>query len=203
MIEVASLLGVSYTGKSTLAEGVVDRLADESIVADIVKKDEAMKALGRERYGEDDKSGGYSINGFFRHGEISSHDLHDWMNKQVKASKELGHVVILEGGTRTRASQAETLEGIELDEGDFHIFMLHLPFREVLLRAKQRRQVTGRYDDLLPVAAAKLYGQYKGLRSSDAPQLSDYDVTILNASLAPTQLVGIVASGILEPKQQQ
>lgn len=199
MIEVASFLGVSYTGKSTLAEGVVSRLAYESIHVDVIKKDAAMKALGRERYGEDDESGGYSIKGFLKHGEIPSTDLHAWMNKQVRLSRELGHVVILEGGTRTRSAQAETLHDIELGEGDFRIFMLQLPFREVLGRARQRRRETGRYDDMLPVAAAKLYGQYRGLSSDDAPQPNDIDVTVLDASLAPDRLVEIVAGEILEP----
>ena len=201
MIEIASFVGVSYTGKSTLAEGVVTRLANEGIVVDIVKKDDAMKAVGHERYGENDSSGGYSIKGFFKHGEIPPRDLHEWMNRRVTESRELGHVVLLEGGTRTRTAQAETLSGIELDEGDFRIFMLQLPFREVLRRAKQRREQTGRYDDMLPVVAAKLYGQYKGLRSSDAPQPSDLDVTVLDASLAPAQLVEITANEILEPTQ--
>lgn len=199
MIEVASLLGVSYTGKSTLAEGVVSRLADEGVYADVIKKDAAMKALGRERYGEDDASGGYSIKGFLKHGEILSSDLHAWMNKQVKASRNLGHVVILEGGTRTRTAQAETLSGIELDEGDFRIFMLQLQFKEVLGRARLRRRETGRYDDMLPVAAAKLYGQYRGLHSEDAPQPDDLDVSVLDASLTPNRLVEIVVNEILEP----
>ena len=122
MIEIASFVGVSYTGKSTLAEGVVTRLANEGIVVDIVKKDDAMKAVGHERYGENDSSGGYSIKGFFKHGEIPPRDLHEWMNRRVTESRELGHVVLLEGGTRTRTAQAETLSGIELDEGDFRIF---------------------------------------------------------------------------------
>lgn len=109
MIEVASFLGLSYTGKSTLAEGVATRLSNEGIVADIVKKDEAMKAVGRERYGDNDSSGGYSIKGFLKHGEIPSKDLHSWMNKRISESRELGHLVLLEGGTRTRSAQAETL----------------------------------------------------------------------------------------------
>src|SRR4051812_15911360 len=104
MIEVASLLGVSYSGKSTLAEGVVARLAAEGVTADVIKKDAALKALGKERFGQDDQSGGYSIKGFFKHGAIPSAELHSWMNRHVQASHELGHVVLLEGGTRTRAA---------------------------------------------------------------------------------------------------
>jgi hypothetical protein len=202
MIEVASLLGLSYTGKSTLAEGVATRLAGEGIVADVVKKDEAMKALGRERYGDNDQSGGYSIKGFFRHGGIPSKDLHTWMNKQVTASRDLGHIVILEGGTRTRDAQAETLQGVELGEDDFRIFMLELPFREVLRRARQRREQTGQYADMLPVAAAKLYAQYKVMRSDNAPQPTDPDVMVLDAGLAPAELVEITVNEILEPTKQ-
>lgn len=198
MIEVVSLLGVSYTGKSTLAEGVVTGLAEVGVCADIIKKDEAMRALGRERYGEYDKSGGYSVKGFLRYGEIASQDLHLWMNKQIEVSRELGHLVILEGGTRTRTAQSETLRGIELDEGGLRIFLLQLPFRSVLERARQRRRQAGRYDDMLPVAAAKLYGQYKGLHSNDTPKPDDLDVTVLDARLAPDQLAKITVNEILK-----
>ncbi len=77
---------------------------------------------------------------------------------------------------------------------------MNLPFREVLQRAKQRRIETSRYDDRLPVVAAKLYGQYRGLHSPDAPHLGDPDVTLLDASLATPELVEITVSQILEPK---
>lgn len=200
MIEVASLLGVSYTGKSTLAEGLVSRLAHEGITADVIKKDEAMKAVGRERYGSDDKTGGYSIKGFLKHGEVPAHELHAFMNEQIRTSLDLGHIAILEGGTRTRTAQAETLRDIELDEDGLRIFMLELPFSDVLKRARGRRKESGRYDDRLPVALAKLYGQYKGLRSPDAPQIEDIDVMVLDASLPTTELVEVTANQILESR---
>jgi predicted kinase len=198
MIEIASLLGVSYTGKSTIAEGVVARLANEGVEAGIVKRDEAMKALGRERYGEADASGGYSIKGFLRHGKIPSSELYGWMNQQIKASRELGRVVLLEGGTRTRTAQAETLRDLEIDEENFRIFMLQLPFKDVIGRARRRRQESGRYDDILPVAAAKLVGQYRGIHSADAPQPTDEDVTVLDASRPASELIEVVANEILE-----
>lgn len=199
MIEVVSLLGVSYSGKSTLAEGLASRLAYEGIAADIIKKDAALRTIGQERYGEDDHSGGYSILGAIKHGgQIPSTDLHAWMNKQVHASLERGHKVILEGGTRTRTAQAETLSGIEVGENGLRIFMLELPFREVIHRSRLRRQESGRYDDRLPIALGKLYGQYKGMRSPDAPQSSDPDVVSLDATLPPEELVEIAANHILE-----
>ncbi len=194
------MLGVSYTGKSTLAEGLTVRLAQEGITADIVKKDEAMKVIGHERYGSDDATGGYSIKGFLKHGEVPAHELHAFMNSEIRTSLGLGHIAILEGGTRTRTAQAETLHDIELDEDGLRIFMLELPFLEVLRRARGRRKESGRYDDRLPVAFAKLYGQYQGLRSPDAPQLEDIDVTVLNASLPTTELVKIAASQVLESR---
>ncbi len=198
MIQVASLLGVSYTGKSTLAEGIVSRLAHEGVTADVIKKDEAMKAVGVERYGSNDKTGGYSIKGFLKHGEIPAHELHAFMNGQIRTSLDLGHIAILEGGTRTRTAQSETLHDIELDEDGLRIFMLELPFREVLKRARSRRNESGRYDDRLPIALAKLYGQYKGLRSPDAPQIGDIDVSVLDASLQTTELAEITTKEILE-----
>ncbi len=200
MIKVASLLGVSYSGKSTLAEGLAANLAKRDIAADIIKKDDALKALGRERYGENDNTGGYSIRGFLRHGPIPSSELHAWMNTQISKSLELGHIAILEGGTRTRTAQAETLKNIELDENELRIFMLQLPFREVIHRSRQRRSETERYDDRLPVVFAKLYGQYRGLRSDDAPKVSDPDVVGLNASLPTDELVDIVTNHIVEPR---
>lgn len=200
MIKVASLLGVSYTGKSTLANGLVPRLAQEGIVVDVIKKDEALKALGRERYGSTDKTGGYSISGFLRHGQIPSSELHAWMNQRIKTSIELGHMAILEGGTRTRTAQAETLHNIELDEDGLRIFLLEIPFKDVLKRARGRRQESGRYDDRMPIALAKLYGQYKGMRSPDAPQTTDLDVTALDASLSTEELVEITANQIFESR---
>jgi hypothetical protein len=107
-------------------------------------------------------------------------------------------VVILEGGTRTRSAQAETLADVELGENSLHLFMLELPFRDVLSRARQRKAESGRYDDILPVALAKLYGQYQGLRSDDAPQATDHDVTVLDARLPKPELVEIVANQIFE-----
>lgn len=79
--------------------------------------------------------------------------------------------------------------------------MLQLPLREVIKRARQRREQSGRYDDMLPVAAAKLFGQYRGLHSDDAPQLNDPDVVVLDASLAPAVLVEATVSEILKPTQ--
>lgn len=203
MIKVASLLGVSYSGKSTLAEGVVNRLAANGVGADVIKKDAALRVLGREKYGDDDKSGGYSITGFLRQGGIPPQELHAWMNQEVRASLSLGRVVILEGGTRTRAAQAETLQGIELAEDDFRIFMLQLPFKDVLHRARLRRRQQGRYDDTLLVAAAKLYGQYQGMHSDNAPQPGDPDVIPLDARLAPHELIEITAGEILLPTEHQ
>jgi predicted kinase len=200
MIEVVSFLGVSYTGKSTLAEGVAKRLATEGVEADIVKKDSAMKALGRERYGDDDATGGYSITGFLKHGRIPSAELHGWMNKQIQESLDVGHVALLEGGTRTRTAQAETLANIELDDDGLKIFMLDLPFSDVIGRARQRRRESGRYDDMLPVALAKLEGQYRGARSSDAPQVGDPDVAVLDMQRQPEELIEIVANEIFESR---
>lgn len=200
MIEVVSLLGVSYTGKSTLAECLVPRLSQEGIVADIIKKDEAMRAIGHKRHGSDDRTGGYSIKGFLRHGQIPQHELHAFMNTQIRASLDLGHLAILEGGTRTRVAQAETLNNIELDEDGLRIFMLELPFLDVIKRAKLRRKDSGRYDDRLPIASAKLYGQYMGLHSSDAPKIEDIDVRVLDANLPTVDLVEIVNGEILKSR---
>jgi len=197
MLEVVSLLGPSGSGKSTLAEALVPRLADRGITADVIKKDEALKAIGRERYGDDDQSAGYSIAGFLRHGQIPSHELHGWMNQQVKASLAAGHLAILEGGTRTRTAQAETLEGLELDHDGLRIFMLDLPFRDVIGRIRQRRKESGRYDDFLPVASAKLLGQYRGMQSADAVQPIDPDVTVLDARLSVDVLATRAANHIL------
>lgn len=200
MIEVVSFVGVSYTGKSTLAEGVAERLCLEGINADIIKKDDAMKALGQERYGAGDATGGYSIKGFLRHGRIPSADLHSWMNKKITSSLQMGHVALLEGGTRTRSAQAETLEGITLDDDGLRIFLMDLPFGEVIKRARKRREQSGRYDDMLPVALAKLQGQYRGAHSPDAPQAHDADVTVLDASWHPEELVDVAVSEILESR---
>lgn len=200
MIEVVSLLGISYSGKSTIAEALQDRLDDEGLETDIIKKDQAMRALGEERYGKDDRSGGYSISGFMRNGQIASSELHNWMNQKIRTSLELGHIAILEGGTRARTAQAETLEGIDLDEDGLRIFMLELPLREILSRARKRRQESGRYDDMLPVALAKLYGQYKGIHSPDAPQTSDPDVRVLDASMPTGKLVEIVSEDIIRSR---
>lgn len=202
MIEVVSLVGVSYSGKSTLAEAVKERLGDEDLEADIIKKDDAMKAIGSKRYGSSDTTGGYSIRGFLRHGQVPSSELHEWMNGRVSSCLELGKVAILEGGTRTRSAQAETLNNIELDEDGLRIFMLDLPFQEVLSRARQRRQVSGRYDDLLPVALAKLYGQYRGIHSEDAPQPDNLDVTVLDASLPIHDLASIVSDEIVSSRSE-
>jgi hypothetical protein len=76
--------------------------------------------------------------------------------------------------------------------------MLALPFKDVLSRARTRRKESGRYDDRLPVALAKLYGQYEGMYSQDVPQAGDVDVTILNASLPKKDLVEIASNQILE-----
>jgi adenylate kinase family enzyme len=197
MIEVVSFVGVSYTGKSTLAEGVADRLGLEGVGAEIIKKDDAMRELGQERYGDDDATGGYSIKGFLRHGQIPSTELHTWMSGKISATLEMGRVALLEGGTRTRTAQAETLEGITLDDDGLRIFLMDLPFKEIIRRARKRRQQSGRYDDMLPVALAKLLGQYRGNRSPDAPQVDDTDVTALDASLHPEKLVDVVVNEIL------
>jgi adenylate kinase family enzyme len=197
MIEVVSFLGVSYSGKSTLAEGVVDRLHAEGIGADIIKKDSAMRALGEERYGTDDSTGGYSISGFLKHGQIPSGELHAWMNKEVRNSIEHGNIVLLEGGTRTRTAQAETLKDIELGGDGLRIFMMNLPFSKVVERARKRRREDGRYDDMLPVAMAKILGQYRGIRSADAPQPADPDVRVLDANRHPSKLVEIVTNEIM------
>lgn len=202
MIEVVSVVGLSYTGKSTLVEGVVERLSLEGIEADIIKKDDAMKALGQERYGAEDPTGGYSISGYLKHGQIPSSELHAWMNKKIGASLELGHVVLLEGGTRTRTAQAETLNNIELADDGLRIFMLNLPFRNIIQRARQRRRESGRYDDLLPVALSKLYGQYRGANSSDAPQPADPDVSVLDATRHPEELIEVVANEIFESRAE-
>lgn len=200
MIEVVSLLGFSYTGKSTLAAGLVAELALEGISADIIRKDEGRKLIGYEKYGEDDNTGGYSISGFLKRGQIPTQELHAWMNKQIRSSLELGRLVVLEGGTRTRTAQAETLHGIELGEDALRIFMLHLPFSEIMRRARRRRQETGRYDDQLLVAAAKLYGQYRGICSEDALHPGDTDVMVLDASLPVLDLVAITRDYILESR---
>jgi len=202
MIEVVSLLGLSYTGKSTLAEGLVPRLAHEGITADIIKKDDAMQAIGQERYGEQDQTGGYSILGFLKHGRVPSKDLHAWMNKQVHTSLEHGHMVILEGGTRTRSAQAETLHDVELSEDTLRIFMMDLPFRQIISRSRQRRQESGRYDDQLLVAFGKLSGQYRGMLSSDAPHAEDPDVIQLNARLPVVELVEVTANHILDSRTE-
>jgi adenylate kinase family enzyme len=197
-IKIASVSGVSFTGKSTLATGIVERLEVAGVQADVVRKDDAMRALGRQRYGDDDQTGGYSIRGALKHrGVIPSSELHGWMNERVQASRALGHTVLLEGGTRTRTAQAQTLDGVELGPGEFHIFMLQLPFHRVLQRAYQRMREDDRYDDGLLVAGVKLAGQYWGARSSDAPQPTDPDVTVLNARLPSAQLAEITAARIL------
>ncbi len=203
MIEIASLLGVSYTGKSTLANGLVGRLAHEGLTADVIKKDEALKVLGRKRYGNSDKSGGYSVIGALKHGQIPSRELHGWMNERIHESLDLGHIAILEGGTRTRTAQQETLSGLEITGDRLGIFMLQLPFREVVHRARQRRHELGRYDDMLPVAVAKLVGQYRGSHSDDAPQFGDSNVIPLDASLSPAELVDITASHILSSRSSE
>lgn len=199
MIEVVSLLGTSYTGKSTLANGIAETLNGIGIKVDIVKKDDAFRALGTERYGDNDDSGGYSIRGFLKHGAIPSSDLHAEMNKEILRSRELGRVVILEGGTRTRTAQAQTLRGVDTNLDNFRIFMLELPIIQVIQRARQRRSESGRYDDMLPVAVAKLYGQYRGIRSADAPKLDDPDVIAFDARLKPEVLVKKAVSEILNP----
>jgi hypothetical protein len=197
-IKIASFLGVSFTGKSMLTTGLVERLGAEGVQADVVKKDDAMRVLGRQRYGDGDQTGGYSILGALKHrGVIPPGELHGWMNKQVKTSRDLGHTVLLEGGTRTRTAQAQTLEGVDLGPGEFHIFMLQLPLHRVLQRARQRMREDDRYDDSPFVAGVKLAGQYWGARSSDAPQPTDPDVTVLNARLPSAQLVEITAARIL------
>jgi adenylate kinase family enzyme len=201
MIEVASLLGVSYSGKSTLAESLVPRLAEVGIGADIIKKDTAVHAIGADYYGLGADASGYSIRGFMRRGQIPPSELHAWMNARVKESIALGNIAILEGGTRTRSAQAETLAGLELDNDGLAIFMLQLPFTEVLHRAKQRRKDSERYDDILPIALAKLQSQYRGTWSSNAPRISDPDVFPLNAELSPSILSEQVVERILASRQ--
>lgn len=200
MIEVVSLLGVSYSGKSTLAAELVTTLAPYGIEADMIKKDEAMRALGRERYGEDDQTGGYSAVGTLLHGRTPPSELHAYMNEKVRASLEAGHLPILEGGTRTRSAQAETLAGIKLSDDGLHIFMMQLPLREVWRRSKLPRDGSDRYDDKKYIAPFKLLGQYRGMRSEDAPRIDDRDVTLLDAMLPTAEQARFVTGVVLRSR---
>ena len=201
MLEIVSILGPSYSGKSNLAESVTQELLHRNIPADIIKKDDAIKAHGREHYSEEDSTGGYSVLGAIRRGELPTSNAHEWMNDKIKRSRDLGHIAILEGGTRTRKAQAETLERIDFDDDNFRIFMLELPFKEVLARAKERRKQSGRYDDGLLVASGKILSQYVKSNSADAVRPNDSDVTLLDATLSPDKLTEIVVKEILDPQR--
>lgn len=200
MIEVASFVGPSYAGKSTLVEGVAARLAEAGLTADVIKKDEVIHALGRERHGDNDRTGGYSMIDLLRYGPLPSAELHAHMNEAIHLSLSLGHIALLEGGTRTRKAQAETLRDIMLDDDGLRIFLLNLPFRDVIRRARWRRAESGRYDDLLPIAASKLASQYLRDRSPDAPQPTDPDVTVLDARQESTTLIDEVTHMILDSR---
>lgn len=201
MIRVASIVGYSYSGKSTAAEMTCERLGEAGVDADIIKKDDAFSALGRERYGEGDTTGGYSITGSLLHGTIPPAELHAYMNARVSETLEAGKVAILEGGTRTRHDQAETLAGIQLEPGEFGIFLLQVPWRELLKRSRLRRANSGRYDDQLVVAAAKLAGQFMGRRKQDSPRPGDADVFLLDGMQSPADLASAMTRRILGPSE--
>jgi adenylate kinase family enzyme len=194
MIEIISLLGVSGSGKSTLANGLSARLTEIGHEVDVVKKDEAIKVLA-EKMG----STAFSAETVVGPKKITQSDLHAYMNAQIKQALEERKVVILEGGTRTRKAQAETLDGVDLDRHPFGIVMLKLPFREVIERLKQRRAEEDRSDDTYPVIIGKLAGQYlRPILSTDAPSQRDADVWAVDATLPRSELVEDVLDHILE-----
>jgi thymidylate kinase len=198
MIRVSSLLGPSGVGKSTAAEGTRKILEGAGHTVQIIKKDDAIRELSTDRFGQDKPFGAFSAKGLAGSDRISQADLHRHMNKQIRSALDGGSLVMLEGGTRTRKAQRETLSGVEISDDEFRIFMMQLPFREVIKRLRRRRANGGREDDKLPIIGAKLAGQYLRPRlSSDAPRIGDADVILIDSAQHPSEVSAAIARRIL------
>jgi thymidylate kinase len=198
MIRISSLLGPSGVGKSTAAEGTRKILESTGHTVKIIKKDDAIRELSSARFGPDEPFGAFTVKGVAGSDRISQADLHRHMNTQIKSALDDGNLVLLEGGTRTRKAQRETMSGVLISDEEFRIFMMQLPFREVIKRLRERRSNGDREDDRLPIIGAKLAGQYlRPILSSDAPRVGDSDVIPIDAAQHPNDISAEIARRIL------
>ncbi len=196
MIEIASFVGPSGCGKSTLTENVSDLLVEQGHESVIIKKDDAIRALSMERHG--DELAYFSWHNQLDSDRIVSADLHGYMNGLIYEALSDDKFVMLEGGTRTRKSQGETLEGINPARINTTIFLMQLPFRVTARRLMERRATGERDDDTLTTITAKLIGQYmRPLISQDSPRIGDSDVIGLDATLSPDELAIVTTEHIL------
>jgi hypothetical protein len=166
----------------------------------IIKKDDAIRELSTDRFGQDEAFWCFfGLKELAGSDRISQADLHRHMNTQIRSALDDGVIlVMLEGGTRTRKAQRETLSGVEISDDEFRIFMMQLPFREVIKRLRRRRANGGREDDKLPIIGAKLAGQYLRPRlSSDAPRIGDADVILIDSAQHPSEVSAAIARRIL------
>ena len=200
MLRIASLVGYSGSGKSTLAQGIDDRMSSMGYSVSIVKKDEAIQAISTEKYGDTHPFGAFSLKGLVGANRTSQHDLHNFMNQSIHEDLTNHDLVILEGGTRTRTAQNETLSGIDTEEFNFGIFLMQIPFREIIARLHARRTESNRIDDTYPILFGKLAGQWiRPLLSNDVPRPTDQDVTYLDATLPVERLADLATEIILNP----
>lgn len=197
MLEVVSLVGSSGSGKSSISSALSERLDDNHIDSVVISKDQVRADIGRERYGVDDHSKGYSIPRAIIGQSIDVRDLRIEMNRRVRAALEIGKLVILEGGTRTRGALAETLQCVDISDGQLGIYLLTVPTTVAVKRLRQRRRDGYRYDDQLVIQAAKLTGQWLGLRAHDAVHPNDSDVQILDALRPVADSVEFIARDVL------
>ena len=140
MLRIVSLLGPSGSGKSTLGENLTAALAERGVLATTIKKDDAIREISIDKFGPAQPFGAFSLKGLFGSEKISSTDLHRHMNARILSALAINNVVILEGGTRTRDAQAETLAGIDLAQVPFGIMLLQISPLQVMQRLLERRR---------------------------------------------------------------
>ncbi|KKU49276.1 hypothetical protein A3H10_04205 [Candidatus Uhrbacteria bacterium RIFCSPLOWO2_12_FULL_46_10] len=191
---IVSLLGLTASGKSTVTGLLTKTFEEEGVSCTVIKKDDAIRRLARERFGERQEWRGYApVRGF------GEQDVNAEINREILQVLGKAKVIFLEGGTRTRRSLATTLHGVE-GQADYRIIKFDVSPLEIMRRLAGRRRRTKRIDDALPLAFFKLVGQYIRPLLTDAPSRRDHDVEVVDANQPPERVAeavkGIINRGL-------
>lgn len=186
---IMSLVGLTASGKSTAAVALKshwERVAPREYPVVIIKRDEIMRRLARERFGERFEWIAYTPLSCLR---FRARDVYDAINAEIQRhyrspGRPPTALIILEGGTRTHAACRRTLYGTRF--ADVRLVYFEISPGPLWQRIKSRRaQINRRFDDLAPIMAGKLLMQFWASHRPGAVRPGDLGVVSVDASESP------------------
>ncbi len=169
---VISLLGVSGSGKSTVAQEVTSRLSEDGLRSAIIKKDDAIRLFGSGRKNE---GLGYI------QGNSNETAVLGLMNLWLRQTLENVDVAFLEGGTRTPDARKITMSNTE-HEARLTIVRFDVSALNVARRLRERRHQEDRADDNMFIMAGKLAGQLYKDWANRGQTFDDVNYEVIDAN---------------------